>query len=62
MFPQRRGAGKDFRIWNAQLIRYAGYKLEDGSIIGDPISVEFTEVYSLKSGIFFTICACNYNL
>ncbi|XP_046839565.1 nitric oxide synthase, brain-like isoform X2 [Xenia sp. Carnegie-2017] len=44
VFPQRRGAGNDFRIWNAQLIRYAGYKLEDGSIIGDPVSVEFTEI------------------
>ncbi|RNB83365.1 nitric oxide synthase [Brevibacillus fluminis] len=29
------------RIWNDQLIRYAGYVTEDG-IIGDPISVPFT--------------------
>lgn len=31
------------RIWNHQLIRYAGYETEDG-IIGDPHSVRFTEV------------------
>lgn len=31
-------------MWNAQLIRYAGYKQPDGSVIGDPANVEFTEV------------------
>lgn len=31
-------------MWNSQLIRYAGYKQEDGSILGDPSNVEFTEV------------------
>jgi nitric-oxide synthase, bacterial len=30
------------RIWNHQLIRYAGYKLEEG-VIGDPASIPFTE-------------------
>lgn len=30
------------RIWNDQLIRYAGYE-RDGEIIGDPSSVEFTK-------------------
>ena len=34
----------DFRVWNVQLIRYAGYKQNDGSILGDPANVEFTEV------------------
>lgn len=32
------------RIWNHQLIRYAGYASENGDIIGDPASVSFTEV------------------
>jgi nitric-oxide synthase len=32
------------RIWNPQLIRYAGYRQPDGSVIGDPAQVEFTEV------------------
>jgi len=31
------------RIWNPQLIRYAGYHQADGSIIGDPAHVELTE-------------------
>lgn len=31
------------RIWNHQLIRYAGYETEDG-IIGDPASVDFTKI------------------
>lgn len=34
----------DFRVWNTQLIRYAGYKQPDGQILGDPANVEFTEV------------------
>ncbi|MFE1245079.1 nitric oxide synthase oxygenase [Fictibacillus sp. NPDC058756] len=33
---------KHIRIWNHQLIRYAGYQLENG-ILGDPASVEFTK-------------------
>ena len=32
------------RLWNHQLIRYAGYVTEDGTIIGDPASVDFTSV------------------
>lgn len=31
------------RIWNEQLIRYAGYRRSDGSILGDPRYVRFTE-------------------
>ncbi|HEU4811116.1 MAG TPA: nitric oxide synthase oxygenase [Nocardioides sp.] len=30
------------RIWNEQLIRYAGYEQPDGSILGDPRYVAFT--------------------
>ncbi|GAV04595.1 hypothetical protein RvY_14857-3 [Ramazzottius varieornatus] len=44
IFKQRTTPEQDFRIWNAQLVRYAGYKQEDGSVIGDPASVELTEV------------------
>lgn len=32
------------RIWNSQLIRYAGYRQPDGSILGDPISVPITDM------------------
>jgi nitric-oxide synthase len=31
------------RIWNEQLIRYAGYELADGSILGDPRNVDLTD-------------------
>ncbi|MCA1055980.1 nitric oxide synthase oxygenase [Rossellomorea aquimaris] len=32
----------DIRLWNHQLLRYAGYK-EDGGYIGDPHSIDFTK-------------------
>lgn len=35
--------GAPVRLWNHQLIRYAGYETEQG-IIGDPASVELTKV------------------
>ncbi|XP_063820406.1 nitric oxide synthase 1 isoform X2 [Pseudophryne corroboree] len=44
IFPQRTDGKHDFRIWNAQLIRYAGYKQPDGSVLGDPANVELTEI------------------
>ncbi|XP_050984471.1 nitric oxide synthase 2b, inducible [Labeo rohita] len=44
VFPQRTDGQHDFRIWNSQLVRYAGYKMTDGTIIGDPASVDFTEI------------------
>lgn len=44
IFPQRTDGKHDFRVWNSQLIRYAGYKQPDGSTLGDPANVQFTEV------------------
>lgn len=35
------------RIWNSQLIRYAGYLQQDGTIIGDPLQRELTEILRL---------------
>ena len=32
------------RLWNQQYISFAGYKLDDGTIVGDPANVEFTTV------------------
>ena len=43
-FPPRRTVQTEFRVWNSQLIRYAGHKQRDGSVVGDPVDVEFTEV------------------
>ena len=34
--------GSGFRILNKQLIRFAGYSLPNGEILGDPDSVSFT--------------------
>jgi nitric-oxide synthase len=34
------------RIWNPLLIRYAGYKRDDGSVIGDPDQIELTKICS----------------
>lgn len=31
------------RVWNGQLIRYAGYRRQDGSVLGDPGTVDLTE-------------------
>ena len=36
-------AHKGIRIWNPQLLGFAGYRQEDGSVIGDPKHLEFTE-------------------
>jgi nitric-oxide synthase len=36
--------GKDgVRIWNSQLVRYAGHRQPDGTVIGDPGNVAFTD-------------------
>lgn len=53
MFPQRYAGRGDFRIWNSQLVRYAGYRQQDGSVRGDPANVEITEVvyYLLSSAV-----------
>lgn len=48
IFPQRTDGRHDYRIWNAQLISYAGYRLPDGRVVGDPVNVEFTEVWVLS--------------
>lgn len=44
MFPQRLSGRRDFRVWNPQLIAYAGYRNDDGSVTGDPAWAEFTQV------------------
>lgn len=40
--PEKKG-GRTIRIWNRQLVRYAGYRLPDGRILGDPEQLEFTD-------------------
>jgi len=48
VFAPRKPDGSGIRIWNHQLIRYAGYRTQEG-IVGDPASVDFTEE-ALKLG------------
>lgn len=38
--PDRRGP----RVWNDQLVRYAGHRRPDGGVTGDPAYVDFTDV------------------
>jgi nitric-oxide synthase, bacterial len=42
--PDRQGP----RIWNEQLVRYAGYRRADGSVLGDPRYVGFTEAVTQR--------------
>uniref|UniRef100_A0A670Z6Z6 Nitric oxide synthase, inducible n=1 Tax=Pseudonaja textilis TaxID=8673 RepID=A0A670Z6Z6_PSETE len=44
VFPHRTDGKHDFRIWNNQLIQYAGYQMPDGTIVGDPANVVFTQL------------------
>ncbi|BCJ54471.1 nitric oxide synthase oxygenase [Actinoplanes sp. NBRC 14428] len=30
------------KVWNEQLLRYAGYRTEDGGVVGDPRNADFT--------------------
>eukprot|EP00898_Chlorokybus_atmophyticus_P001881 jgi/Chlat1/2694/Chrsp180S02868 len=38
------------RIWNNQLMRYAGWRTPEGAILGDPAEVKFTELVTRKFG------------
>eukprot|EP00884_Botryococcus_braunii_P012045 jgi/Botrbrau1/20841/Bobra.0156s0066.1 len=40
--PQTPGTGDGPRIWNSQLLRFAGYRQPDGSVKGDPAEADFT--------------------
>jgi len=43
VFAPRQPGRDGIRIWNPQLVRYAGYRQADGSVVGDPMHVEITE-------------------
>ena len=38
------------RVWNTQLLRYAGYRNDDMSVTGDPAELQFTELAIRKFG------------
>jgi nitric-oxide synthase len=41
--PHRPGQPAPARLWNEQLVRYAGHRQPDGTVIGDPRYVDFTD-------------------
>jgi nitric-oxide synthase len=43
VFPPQQPGHDGIRIWNAQLVRYAGYRQPDGTVIGDPDNADFTD-------------------
>jgi nitric-oxide synthase, bacterial len=43
IFPPAIPGHEGLRIWNPQLIRYAGYRQADGSVIGDPLHCALTD-------------------
>lgn len=43
VFAPPRPGQEGIQIWNPQLIRYAGYRQADGSIVGDPAQADFTD-------------------
>ena len=42
VFPARRVGGSGPMIWNQQLLAFAGYTNDDGSILGDPMNASLT--------------------
>ena len=43
VFAPKRADAEQWRIWNYELVRYAGYRSEDGEVLGDPAEAEFTQ-------------------
>ena len=43
VFAPREPGREGIRIWNSQLVRYAGYRQADGSVLGDPETADLTE-------------------
>jgi nitric-oxide synthase, bacterial len=42
VFPPAEPGRRYARVWNEQLIRYAGYREPDGDVVGDPRYLDFT--------------------
>ncbi|GME25647.1 hypothetical protein GTA08_BOTSDO05762 [Neofusicoccum parvum] len=43
VFPPRKTGQAGPMIWNHQLLSFAGYRNEDGSVLGDPLNAELTD-------------------
>ena len=44
VFPEFNPDQAETRIWNHQLIRYAGYSGSNGSVLGDPMNIHLTQI------------------
>ncbi len=44
VFPEWRGEAEEVRVWNHQLLGYAGHELAGGGVLGDPMNVELTRL------------------
>ncbi len=44
VFAHQQPGQPGIRIWNPQLIRYAGYQQPDGAILGDPLHINLTRI------------------
>lgn len=42
--PRALPDGREYRIVSPQIIRYAGYRQPDGTVVGDPAQIEITEL------------------
>ena len=42
VFPPRNANARGPMIWNNQILQFAGYEIEGGAVMGDPMSVELT--------------------
>lgn len=44
VFPPKQPGQRGFRIWNSQLLGFAAWRRDDGSIIGDPANLMMTSI------------------
>eukprot|EP00049_Salpingoeca_infusionum_P024193 m.15126 g.15126 ORF g.15126 m.15126 type:complete len:1008 (-) comp6516_c0_seq2:324-3347(-) len=44
VFPPKQMGQRGFRVWNHQLLGFAGWRLDDGTIIGDPNNIQLTSM------------------
>ena len=51
VFPHQTEEDHAYRVWNSQFVKYAGYKNPDGTVTGDPSSIEITEVRNVPRAI-----------
>ena len=56
IFRQKAGEGHDFRVWNSQFISYAGYKIDDNTVVGDKNQIEFILTAVIGNSFLNNLC------